>query len=355
MKYNATTDTSEFMGAQTFEINVLSRENRSYCQEGKLIVLANVLVMVNATRLNSSERLELYQAFTSTFHLSQTSVVFFEEQPEIKNISTGSCKVTSENKMSSWNPTDPILGISWMIECNLNNTWNNSVDTIFNISSKLGDTLGGFPLIGWRILNGIDGGKCSPYFPNTHTSSILSFIYPSATRSSLVEETSSLSLLRLTEAPHVSTLVVSSSLHPKLLSASSTLLVEGSSSLSSVRLTEIPFVSTSVVSSLLHPKLLSSAASTSLVEGPSSLSSVRLTEIPFVSTSVVSTSSLLHQKLLPSATSTLLIKEASLSTSFRLTEALRISTSVVSSLLHTELSLLSLESSGMQERSATKR
>ena len=354
MKYNATTDTSEFMGAQTFEIHVLSRENRSYCQEGKLIVLANFLVMVNATRLNSTERLELYQAFTSTFYLSQTSVVLFEEQPEIKNISTGSCKVTSENKMSSWNPTDPILGISWMIGCNLNNTWNNSVDTIFNISSKLGGTLGGFPLLGWRILNGIDGGKCSPYFPNTHTSSILSFIYLSATSSSLVEETSSLSLLRLTEAPRVSTLVVSSLLHQKLLSsAASTSLIKETSSLSSVRFTEIPFVSTSDVSSLLHPKLLSSAASTLFVKETSLLPSVRFTEIPFLSTSDVS--SLLHQKLLSSAASTSLVKETSLSTSFRLTEAPHISTSVVSSLLHTELSPLPSESSGMPERSATKR
>lgn len=166
MQCHETTAIGDLLGAQTFEINVVSSENRSYCGEGVNFVVTEVSLAVNGTRLNSTQRIELYHWFVTEFDLSdRTSFVYFKHELQHEKRNATGCEVL-ETYEANVSYSGPVLTISWLVGCDLTNVSD-------GISQKLGEVILGYPVDAWRILNGNDSTGC---FPGVHISTSISSI-----------------------------------------------------------------------------------------------------------------------------------------------------------------------------------
>lgn len=176
MQYNETT--SELLGAQTIEINVVATANYSYCSKGVSFVGTKVSLAVNGTQLNSTQRVELHHWFVTEFDLpDRANSIYFKNEltPEKSNI-TGCELVGSYEGNTTY--SGPVLTISWLVGCNVSLT--NASETI---SERLGEAIFDYSVYSWRVLNGNDSTLC---FMGVHKSTGVSTVY----RISLVQATS---------------------------------------------------------------------------------------------------------------------------------------------------------------------
>lgn len=178
MHCNETTSSSDLLGAQTIEINVVSTANYSYCSKGSSFVATEVSLAVNGTQLNSTQRIELYQWFVTEFNLSdRANSVYFKSELTPKKRNVSSCKVVEKYEANT-SYSDPVLTVSWLAGCDLSLT-----NVSENISEKLGETVFDFSVYSWRVLSGNDSILC---FMGIHKGTSVSTFYPS----SLVQATS---------------------------------------------------------------------------------------------------------------------------------------------------------------------
>ncbi len=152
MQCNETTSDVELLGAQNFEINVLSGENRSYCDKGVNFVVTEVSLAVNGTRLNSTQRIELYEWFITEFSLSdQSDSIYFKNELKPERRNTSGCEVL-KTYVSNSSYSGPVLTISWLVGCHLSNV----SETYKEPSEVILD----YPVFAWRVLNGNDSTLC---------------------------------------------------------------------------------------------------------------------------------------------------------------------------------------------------
>ena len=152
MRCNETTSDVELLGAQNFEINVLSGENRSYCDKGVNFVVTEVSLAVNGTRLNSTQRIELYEWFITEFSLSdQSDSIYFKNELKPERRNTSGCEVL-KTYVSNSSYSGPVLTISWLVGCHLSNV----SETYKEPSEVILD----YPVFAWRVLNGNDSTLC---------------------------------------------------------------------------------------------------------------------------------------------------------------------------------------------------
>ena len=157
---------SVLLGAQNFEVHVLSNTSRVYCDRGVNFVATELSLAVNGTSLNSTQRLELYEWFVTEFNHSN-SVYFKHELKAVKRNVTG-CDIFDEYETHA-NYTGPVLTISWLVGCRLTNVSE-------TMSKKLGTTILHYSVLYWRILKGNDSILCTLDVPK---SSDVSSVLPS--------------------------------------------------------------------------------------------------------------------------------------------------------------------------------
>ncbi|XP_028402398.1 uncharacterized protein LOC114525338 [Dendronephthya gigantea] len=158
MRCNKTSRTTEneLLGAQNFEINVLRSQNLSYCNNNANFIATQVSLSVNATQLNSTQRIELFHWFVTEFDLSanRTASLYFKHEYEPKNISHTGCDIL-ETFEANTSYSGPVLTISWLEGCDLNVSTNMS-----DITARLNRTVLDYPVFSWKVLNGNDSTSC---------------------------------------------------------------------------------------------------------------------------------------------------------------------------------------------------
>ena len=178
MHCNETASSSDLLGAQTIEINVVSTANYSYCSKGTSFVATEVSLAVNGTQLNSTQRIKLYRGIVIEFNLSdRANSIYFKSELTPKKGNVSSCKVVKKYEANT-SYSGPVLTVSWLAGCHLSLT-----NISENISEKLGESILDYSVYSWRVLSGNDSILC---FMDIHEGTSLSTFYPS----SLVQATS---------------------------------------------------------------------------------------------------------------------------------------------------------------------
>ena len=177
MQFNESTSSTDLLGAQTIEINVMANVNYSYCRKGSSFVGTEVSLAVNGTQLNSTQRVELHQWFVTEFNLSDpANLLHFKKELAAEKSNITGCEVVGKYE-GNGTYSGQVLTISWLVGCNV------SLTIASEISEIVGKAIFDYSVYNWWVLNGNDSTLC---FLDVHKTTGVSSVYPS----SLVQATS---------------------------------------------------------------------------------------------------------------------------------------------------------------------